>query len=71
MGQTARVTDGTAGPAELNPTEYFGDWGAELQRCAQQHWWAKGMDERGQPMAVVLAWEANRDTLKDRWLSPR
>ena len=64
------MTDGPAGPAELDPGEYFGNWSAELQRCAEQHWWAKGADQHG-PMAVVLAWEANRETLKDRRLSPR
>ena len=70
-GQTAGVTDGHEGPAQIDAGEHFGDWGAELQRCAQQHWWAQGIDQHGTPMAVVLAWEANRDTLKDRRLSPR
>lgn len=65
------MTDGAAGPAQLDPGEYFGDWGAELQRCARQHWWAQGMDQTGTPMAVVLRWEANRATLTDRRLSPR
>ena len=71
VGQTAGVTDGHAGPAQLDPGAYFGDWGAELQRCARQHWWAQAMDPTGAPMAVVLAWEANRATLTDRRLSPR
>lgn len=65
------MTDGQAGPAQLDPGEYLGDWDAELQRCARQHWWAQGMDQTGMPMAVVLAWEANRATLTDRRLSPR
>ncbi len=65
------MDDGGAGPAQLDPGEYFGDWGAELQRCARQHWWAQGMDQTGTPMAVVLAWEANRAVLTDRRLSPR
>jgi hypothetical protein len=65
------MTDGPAGPAQLDPGEYFGDWGAELQRCARQHWWARGMDQAGTPTAVVLAWEANKATLADRRLSPR
>jgi cytochrome P450 len=65
------VTDGQAGPAQLDPGEWFGDWGAELQRCARQHWWAQGMDQTGKPMAVVLAWEANKAVLADRRLSPR
>jgi cytochrome P450 len=29
------------------------------------------MDQHGTPMAVVLDWEANRETLRDRRLSPR
>jgi cytochrome P450 len=65
------VTDGDVGPAQLDAGEYFGDWGAELDRCARQHWWAQGMDPKGKPMVVVLAWEANRATLTDRRLSPR
>ncbi len=65
------MTDGPAGPAHLDPGEYFGDWGAELQRCARQHWWAQGTDQAGTPTAVVLTWEANRATLADRRLSPR
>jgi cytochrome P450 len=71
LGQTAGVTGSEAGPAQLDPGKLFGDWGAELQRCARQHWWAQGMDQTGAPMAVVLAWEANRATLADRRLSPR
>lgn len=65
------MTDEQVGPAELDSGEYFGDWGAELRRCARQHWWAQGMDQTGTPMAVVLAWEANRAVLTDRRLSPR
>jgi cytochrome P450 len=65
------VTDEPAGPAQLHVDEYFGDWGAELDRCARQHWWAQGMDPAGTPMAVLLSWEANRATLTDRRLSPR
>lgn len=65
------MTDGPEGPAQLDPGEYFADWGAELERCARQHWWAQGMDQAGTPMAVVLAWEANKATLTDRRLSPR
>lgn len=71
VGQTAAVTDEQAGPAQLDPGAYVGDWGAELQRCARQHWWAQTLDPAGTPMAVVLAWEANRATLTDRRLSPR
>jgi cytochrome P450 len=65
------VTDGPAGPAQLDPGAYFGDWGAELRRCAAQHWWAQGTDATGNPTAVVLGWEANRAALTDRRLSPR
>ena len=65
------MTDGHAGPAQLDPGEYFRDWTAELERCARQHWWAEGMDLSGTPMAVVLAWEANRAILTDRRLSPK
>src|SRR6187200_1827198 len=65
------MTDGPTGPAQLDLAEYFGDWGAELQRCARQHWWAEGIDQHGTPMAVVLAWGQAKDTLKDRRLSPR
>jgi cytochrome P450 len=61
----------SAGPAELDPTAFLTDGGAELDRCAAQHWWARGMDQHGQPMPVVLGWEANRETLTDRRLSPR
>jgi cytochrome P450 len=59
------------GPAELDPTAFLTDSGAELDRVAAQHWWARGMDQHGQPMPVVLGWAANRETLADRRLSPR
>ena len=65
------MTDGPTGPAQLDPGAYFDDWGAELQRCARQHWWAQGTDLAGTSTAVVLTWEANRATLADRRLSPR
>ncbi len=72
MGQTSAVTDEQPGPAQIDVAALFGDGGGgELQRCARQHWWANGMDQHGTPMAVVLAWEANRATLTDRRLSPR
>ncbi len=61
----------TTGPAELDPMAYLTDGQAELDRCAAQHWWARGMDQHGQPMPLVLGWEANRETLSDRRLSPR
>jgi cytochrome P450 len=59
------------GPASLDPSAWFGDWDAELRRCAQQHWWAEGMDQTGAPMPVVLDWAAAREALTDRRLSPR
>jgi cytochrome P450 len=65
------VTDGQAGPAEIDPASYFGDWDGELDRCARQHWWARGTDLLHGTIPVVLAWEANRATLADRRLSPR
>src|SRR5687768_1203349 len=70
--QTAGVTDGHPGPAQIDAAELFGDGGgAELDRCARQHWWADGTDYTGTPTAVVLGWEANKATLTDRRLSPR
>jgi cytochrome P450 len=65
------VDEEHAGPAQLDPGEYFRDWGAELERCAHQHWWAQGMDMHGTPTAVVLTWDASRAVLTDRRLSPR
>ncbi len=59
------------GPADLDIAAFLTDSNAELERCASQHWWARGMDETGTSMAVVLAWDANRATLTDRRLSPR
>jgi cytochrome P450 len=61
----------TDGPADVDPVALLGDSEPELQRCARQHWWAKAVDWTGEPMPVVLAWEANRATLTDRRLSPR
>jgi cytochrome P450 len=58
-------------PAELDPAGLLSDGDAELRRCAAQHWWARGLDRHGQPMPVVLGWEATRETLADRRLSPR
>jgi cytochrome P450 len=65
------MTEVVGGPAELDPVAFLTDAERELQRCAERHWWAKGMDQHGAPMAVVLGWEANRATLTDRRLSPR
>lgn len=59
------------GPAQLDPTAYLQDAEGELRRCAAQHWWAQGLDQAGNPMAMVLSWEATRETLADRRLSPR
>jgi cytochrome P450 len=62
---------GTAGPAALDPTAWVGDGGAELRRCADQHWWADGTAVAGGPLPVVLHWSAAREVLTDRRLSPR
>jgi len=61
----------TSAPAEVDPVAYLTDGDAELRRCAARHWWARGVDHHGHPMPVVLGWEANRETLSDRRLSPR
>lgn len=57
-------------PAHVDATAYLADADAELRRCASEHWWAEGLDQRGTPMPWVLGWEANRDVLADRRLSP-
>src|SRR5205085_1025268 len=62
---------GVSGPAELDPIAYLTDSDGELRRCADQHWWAQGIDQHGRPMALVLDWASNRDALNDRRLSPR
>jgi cytochrome P450 len=61
----------SSGPAQLDPFAYLQDADGELRRCAAQHWWAEGLDQRGNEMAIVLSWEATRTTLADRRLSPR
>jgi cytochrome P450 len=61
----------TPGPAQVDPAAFLEDGDGELRRCAAQHWWAQGLDPRGDPMPLVLGWEATRDTLADRRLSPR
>jgi cytochrome P450 len=58
-------------PADLDLAAWFGDWDAELRRCAEQHWWANGADQTGSPMPVVLGWAESREVLNDRRLSPR
>ncbi|MGH9275603.1 MAG: cytochrome P450 [Acidimicrobiales bacterium] len=65
------MADGQTGPAQLDVGSFFTDPGAELDRCARQHWWAQGMDLTGTPTAVLLRWEDNRAALADRRLSPR
>jgi cytochrome P450 len=65
------VTDAPVGPPTLDPDALMADTDGELRRCAAQHWWAEGLDQRGASMPVVLGWEANRTTLTDRRLSPR
>jgi cytochrome P450 len=59
------------GPAQLDPAALLGDWHGELQRGAARHWWAQGFGMDGAPAPVVLAWEATREVLNDRRLSPR
>jgi cytochrome P450 len=71
VGHDLSVTDPSTGPADVDLANLMTDGDAELRRCAAQHWWAQGVDQHGQPMPVVLGWEANRDTLSDRRLSPR
>lgn len=60
-----------SGPARVDPMAFLQDSDGELRRCAAQHWWAEGLDQQGHPMALILGWEANRETLADRRLSPR
>lgn len=66
-----RTDESLTGPAQLDPEAFLTDGDGEMRRCAAQHWWAHAMDQHGEPMAVVLGWEANRETLADRRLSPR
>ena len=66
-----RIDEPSLGPAQVDPTAYLQDSDGELRRCAAQHWWAEGLDQLGTPMALILGWEANRETLADRRLSPR
>jgi cytochrome P450 len=71
VGHDLSVTDPSTGRADVDLANLMIDGDAELRRCAAQHWWAQGVDQHGQPMPIVLGWEANRDTLSDRRLSPR
>lgn len=59
------------GPAQLDPTSYLADPDGELGRCAAEHWWAEGFDAHGAGTPMVLRWDAVRDVLADRRLSPR
>ena len=63
--------EGTGGPPSVDLDAFLVDADAELQRCAAQHWWAAGIDQRGTPTPFVLGWEATREVLTDRRLSPR
>lgn len=65
------VDDHTPGPARLDLDGYLVDPDAELGRCAAQHWWGEGLSASGEPMPWVLGWEASREVLADRRLSPR
>jgi len=58
-------------PAQVDLEAYLDDPDRELRRCAAQHWWATGVDQHGDEVPWVLGWEANRETLADRRLSPR
>lgn len=58
------------GPAAVDLGALVEDAPAELRRCAARHWWAQSVDQDGRPTPVVLGWEANRDVLADRRLSP-
>ncbi len=59
------------GPAQLDPMAYLADADAEMARCQAAHWYADGIDARLRPMPIVLSYEAVRDVLADRRLSPR
>lgn len=58
-------------PAHLDPAALLSDGDAEFRRAAEQYWWAHGIDLQARPMPAVLDWDANRDALTDRRLSPR
>ena len=57
--------EAATGPARLDVEAFLRDGEGELRRCAAQHWWARGVDQNGDPMAVVLGWEEARATLAD------
>ena len=59
------------GPADLDVAGYLADPDAELQRCAAAHWWARGMDESGAALPIVLDLDGSRRVLRDRRLSTR
>lgn len=59
------------GPTRLDPTAYLAAPDFELARCAAEHWWAEGYDADGAGTPLVLSWEAVREVLADRRLSPR
>ena len=58
-------------PAHVDALAYLTDADTELRRCAATHWWAEGLDQHGTATPWVLGWEANRELLADRRLSPR
>src|SRR5690606_31560672 len=70
--QDPEMTDPSSGtgPAAVDLGALVEDAPAELRRCAARHWWAQSVDQDGRPTPVVLGWEANRDVLADRRLSP-
>jgi cytochrome P450 len=77
MADTDELADGPVdpadgrGPAELDVAGYLADPDAELRRCAAQHWWARGMDETGAELPIVLDLDGSRRVLRDRRLSTR
>ena len=58
-------------PPDLDVAAYLADPDAELRRCAAAHWYARGIDEHGDELPLVLGFEAARSVLRDRRLSTR
>jgi cytochrome P450 len=58
-------------PPELDIAGYLHDPDAELHRCAALHWYAKGIDEQGRELPIVLDFDGARQVLRDRRLSTR
>jgi len=58
-------------PPDLDIAGYLEDADAELHRCAALHWFAKGIDEQGAELPIVLDVQGSRTVLRDRRLSTR